>query len=380
MNNWTTTLTRTRQVAFEQNADLPKDYQEQIYAEELRSLEAPCIKENCGNRRILLVGGAGYIGTVVADHLLRHGYSVRCLDLLLYENHCCVLPYLLNPNYDFVHGDLTDLETINAVLGGCTDVVILGGLVGDPITKKYPTASKKINLDGMRNFIRRLRSRGLNKVIFVSTCSNYGRLKEDEKADEKFPLTPLSLYAEAKVEMEKELLAGSHSVDYHGTVLRFATAFGLSPRMRFDLTVNEFTRELYLQNDLVVFDADTWRPYCHVQDFALLIRRVLEAPVSGIDFEVFNAGGDMNNCTKQMIVNKILVRLPDAHVWYQEKGPDPRNYRVNFEKARSILYFEPKYTIDEGISEIIAALRQGVFDRVDLNANFYGNYKISYDA
>jgi len=163
------------------------------------------------------------------------------------------------------------------------------------------------------------------------------------------------------------------------TILRFATAFGLSPRMRFDLTISEFTRTIALGKSLLVYDSETWRPYCHVKDFALLIEAVLFSSKSKVAFEVFNAGADFNNATKQMIVDKIVKRIPDANVKFQKHGNDPRNYRVDFSKVNSVLGFLPKYTIDDGIEELISCMKDNVFDLVDENENFYGNYSINYD-
>ena len=160
--------------------------------------------------------------------------------------------------------------------------------------------------------------------------------------------------------------------------LRFATAFGLSPRMRFDLTLSEFTRELASGKELLVYDAHTWRPYCHVQDFARLIQIVIEAPKEKVAFEVFNAGGDVNNATKQMIVDAVLEKVPGGKVLYQEHGNDPRNYRVSFDKVKSHLGFEPKYTIQDGVNELSDAIQSHVFDQVDDNLNLFGNYEITY--
>ena len=330
------------------------------------------------NKSVLIIGGAGYIGPVLTDHLLAAGYKVNCLDLLLYQNNTCVLPYLGNPNYRFVYGDLRDQSALDRALQGVTDVILLAGLVGDPITKKYPEASHAINDEGILSCIEILNGKGLGRVVFVSTCSNYGLIKSDELADETYPLSPLSLYAKSKVAAEQHLLASRGKVDYTPTILRFATAFGLAPRMRFDLTVNEFTRDLALGRELLVFDAHTWRPYCHVRDFARLIQQVIEAPRAKIAFEVFNAGGEVNNFTKQGIVDTILALLPDAKVRYQEHGSDPRNYRVNFGKVRGVLGFEPEYTVEFGVKELLNALREHVFDRADLMRNFHGNYEIEH--
>ncbi len=330
------------------------------------------------NRKILIIGGAGYIGSVLTDHLLGCGYNVRCLDLLLYGNHQCVLPYIHKENYEFIYGDHTDGEAVKTALEGMTDIVILSGLVGDPITKKYPEASQKINYDGILDLLELLNGRKVHQVIFVSTCSNYGLIEGDTLADENFELKPLSLYAKAKVAVEQKLLSLKGEVDYHPTILRFATAFGLSPRMRFDLTVNEFTRELVMGKELLVYDAQTWRPYCHVRDFGLVIRKVLESPIENVAFEVFNAGGDANNYTKQMIVDEIKTFIPDAKIKYKMHGTDPRNYRVNFKKIREKLDFEPCYKVKDGICEVIAASEKNLFAQVEKNKNFYGNYSIDY--
>ena len=295
-------------------------------------------------KNILVIGGAGYIGTILSNHLLNAGYRVRSLDLFIYQNNLCVLPYLGNNNYQSFQGDLCDSKVLDKALDGITDVVLLAGLVGDPITKKYPEASKAINSTGIKRCIDFFDGKGLDRLVFVSTCSNYGMIKTGQLANEDFELKPLSIYAKAKVEAEQHILKFKGKTDFTPTVLRFATAFGLSPRMRFDLTISEFTREIALGRELVVYDAHTWRPYCHVQDFARLIQCVLEAPKDKVSFEIFNAGDDTNNATKQMIVDVILEKRPDGKVCYQEHGKDPRNYKVSFEKVKSLLSFKSKHT------------------------------------
>ena len=328
------------------------------------------------NRKVLLIGGGGYIGSVMSGYLLDHGWCVRCFDHLIYENQTCISFYWGHPRYEFIYGDLTDPAQLAPALEEVDDVVILAGLVGDPITKKYPESSQAINLDGILQVVRSLNGRGLNRVIFISTCSNYGMIDSNTEADENHELRPLSLYAKAKVNIEQELLALRGQVDYHATILRFATAFGLSPRMRFDLTVNEFTREMFLGRELLVYDAETWRPYCHVRDFSRAVDRVLQAPEKQISFEVFNAGGECNNFNKQAIVDQIVQHFPSVPVRYKKQGSDPRNYKVNFSKIRNVLDFEPEYTVADGIEELVGALRQNIFSRVEQQRNFYHNYEI----
>lgn len=327
---------------------------------------------------ILLIGGAGYVGTVITSHFLKLGFKVRALDNFVYDNQEAIQAYLGDENYEFISGDLGNMNTLAKAAEGIENVVILGGLVGDPITKNYPEASNKINDIGVQACIDFFDDKKLNKLIFISTCSNYGLIKENELADENFDLNPLSLYAKAKVAAELHLMSKKGKVSYTGTVLRFATAFGLSPRMRFDLSVSEFVRDLYFGEELVVFDEHTWRPYCHVRDFARLIELVIEADNEKVSFEVFNAGGEVNNFTKKMIVDTIASYIPDAKIKFGANGTDPRNYKVSFKKVKETLGFVPKYTVKNGIEELINAFEIGVYSDSLKNKNKYGNYQINY--
>jgi len=329
-------------------------------------------------KNILLIGGEGYIGNVISQKLLSKNYKIVSIDNLLYNNQFCVLNKIQSENYRFVYGDMLDTTTIDTLIDASDAVVLLAGLVGDPITKKYPEESALINNQGVKNVIDLCAKFNTKKFIFVSTCSNYGLIENNQLADENYKLNPLSLYAKSKVTAEKYILSLEDKTDMNPTILRFATAFGLSPRMRFDLTISEFIRDLAIGNELLVYDANTWRPYCHVQDFATLIEMVIHAPEETVSFEVFNAGSEVNNATKQMIVNLILKRIPNGKVLYQKNGSDPRNYRVSFKKVKSILGFEPIYTINDGIDELLDAINNHVFDAVDSNRNFFGNHKINY--
>ncbi len=355
------------------NRYLPSAYRSDIKAERERLEHDVLAPMDLDERRILIAGGAGYTGSVLTGHFLTAGYHVRCLDDLVFNNGLTVLAYLGNPHYEFRRGDLASEADFGKAIEGITDVVLLAGLAEDPITKQFPDEAARVNDVGHASMLNVLRGAKLNRIIFVSTCSNYGLIEGDVLANEEFELNPLSLYAKSKVQVEKNLLAMADNDDLTVTILRFATAFGLRPRMRFDLTVSEFTRAMFLKEDLFVYDADTWRPYCHVADFAELIRRVLEAPRERIHFNVFNAGGDVNNFTKQMMVDAVLEQLPSAPVRYQAKGADPRNYRVSFEKVRKQLFFEPAYTVRDGVRELISAMNQALFLDITAPESFYGN-------
>jgi len=329
-------------------------------------------------KNVLLIGGEGYIGNVIARNFLSEGLTVTSFDNLIYKNHHCVQNKIHIENYNFIYGDMLEKNNLESAIEEADAVILLAGLVGDPITKTYPKESSLINNQGIKNVIDLCAKHDIEKFIFVSTCSNYGLIKDDELAHEESDLNPLSLYSSSKVYAEKHILSLKGKTGLSPTILRFATAFGLSPRMRFDLTVSEFTRDLAMGNDLLVFDAETWRPYCHVGDFARLIKMVFEAPQKKVSFEVFNAGGDVNNATKQMIVDLILNKIPDGKVKYQEHGSDPRNYRVNFNKVKTVLGFKPKYTVQDGIDELVDAMDNHIFDHVDENRNFHGNYEMNY--
>jgi nucleoside-diphosphate-sugar epimerase len=302
------------------------------------------------------------------------------LDNFIYGQQFAIYSYLGDPDYTFVHGDICQTADLEKASTGVTDVILLAGLVGDPITKKYPVESTAINDTGIKKCIDFFNHKGVDKLVFISTCSNYGLIGENEQADENFALSPLSLYAKAKVGNEQYLLAKKGKVDYTGVILRFATAFGLSPRMRFDLTVSEFTRDIFFGADLLVFDENTWRPYCHVRDFAQLLDKVINMDPGKISFEVFNAGGDRNNFTKKMIVDEILKYIPSGKVRYGSNGSDPRNYKVSFSKVRNTLGFEPMYSLQDGIRELIEAFSIGIYGNSLKDKNRYGNYEIIYPS
>ena len=327
------------------------------------------------SKSVLLIGGAGYIGPVIAKHLLSKNYEVTILDNLTYGNEFSLKDLHRFPRFSFILGDMGNEADLRKSILGKDSVVILAGLVGDPITKKYPERSESINNHALQFCISFLSNQKLDRTVFISTCSNYGLISGSSTADEDYPLNPLSLYAESKVAAEKLILSMNHLSNFNPTILRFATAFGLAPRMRFDLTVNEFTRDLALGKVLNVFDPDTWRPYCHVSDFAKIIELVLEAPSSSVRNEIFNAGSELNNFTKRQIIEIISKHIPNSSIRFQEQGADPRNYKVNFDKIQAVLNFRSEITVEMGILEIIQAIADGNSGSTE-DVLRYGNYEI----
>ncbi len=325
---------------------------------------------------ILLIGGGGYIGNVVGEFFLKKNYDITIIDNFIYKHNSSITKIKKFSKLKILEESIIQIDLFEKNLKNYDAIVLLAGLVGDPITKKYPEYSNEINFKGIQNLIDVILKNQVKKFIFISTCSNYGLIKDNELATENFKLDPKSLYAKQKVEAEKYIMKFKKKTDSIVSILRFATAFGVSERMRFDLTVNEFVMNLHLGKRLLVYDPDTWRPYCHVVDFARLIEIVLNSANSLINFETYNAGGDFNNCTKRMLVDKIKDHYESSKIEFQQKGPDPRNYRVDFSKVKNKLKFIPKYSIEDGILEIKDYLNSNTFKTQNQSLDMMGNYTI----
>ncbi|MFC1744006.1 NAD-dependent epimerase/dehydratase family protein [Candidatus Riflebacteria bacterium] len=326
---------------------------------------------------VLIIGGAGYLGSTLVDLLLSKDYFVRVLDKLLYENIFSMASFLENPNFEFIKGDFCIKEELLPALKGVNHVVHLAALVGDPICKKYPELAQKINLNGAKELIKTISDFSPKRFIFTSTCSNYGLRQENEPAGEDSELNPKSLYAETKVAFEEFLLGQKKVLPFSPTILRLSTAFGISRRMRFDLTVSEFARDLACGKELLVYDENTWRPYCHIRDISNAIYKILTSPREKISGEVFNVGSDRGNHTKKMLVEIICKKIPGSKVQYKKGGMDPRNYRVSFAKIEKQLGFSCQHMVPYAIEKIIQAVGLGLFKDVDADKNRYGNYEIS---
>jgi nucleoside-diphosphate-sugar epimerase len=323
-----------------------------------------------------VIGGAGYIGSVLTRSLLAEGYKVKVLDNLLYGNGSSVTDLMDNRSFSFVNGDFGNNEILDRSLENISDVVLLAALVGDPICKKYPELARKINSDYPKNLVQKLNFKNIDKFVFTSTCSNYGLRADESPANEESELNPLSLYAETKVEFEKYILDNISDLNFSPAILRLSTAFGMSDRMRFDLTISEFTKDLALGKELIVYDENTWRPYCNVSDISNAVIKIIEAPKEKVSGQVFNVGSDNNNYTKKMILKIIEKHLVNTNIIYKDGNFDPRNYRVSFDKINNILDFSTSYTVEDSIIQIINAIENNLFRDVEDRKNNYGNYTI----
>lgn len=310
-------------------------------------------------RKILVTGGAGYIGSVLTRQLLEKGYHVRVLDSLMYGGEP-IIDLFNYPDFEFIKGDVRNEQDVREAVKDIDAIAHLAAIVGDPACAQDPELSQSTNFEGSKLLYQSANEAGVKKFIFASTCSNYGKMEDpDSYVTEESALAPVSLYAETKVVTERFLLSQPQDNTCKPTCLRFSTVYGLSLRPRFDLTVNEFAKELALGRELVVFGEQFWRPYCHVYDLARSVVRVIEADAALVAFDVFNVGATSENYQKKMIVDEVKKVIPDAKIKYVQKNEDPRDYRVAFDKIKNKLGFEPMFTVPDGIRQIKKILDDG---------------------
>jgi nucleoside-diphosphate-sugar epimerase len=308
----------------------------------------------------LVTGGSGYIGALLVRELREAQHEVRVLDSLLHGQED-IAAEQEQAGVQVIRADIRDADARKRALAGADNVVHLAAIVGDPACGRDPELSDEVNVQATRGLVADAGEAGVERLVFASTCSNYGRMADPTMPiTEEGELSPVSLYAEQKVSMEKLILGGGAG-SVKPTCLRFATVYGVGRRMRFDLTVNEFTRELWADRELEVFGEQFWRPYIHVRDAGRAVRTVLEAPAEKVDGNVFNAGRSGENYRKLDLVEEIGKQIDRGKVSYVKRDEDPRDYKVSFDKIRAELGFETLMTVPDGIGEIIAALDAQAF-------------------
>jgi len=321
---------------------------------------------------ILVTGGAGYVGSVLVGLLLTGDYNVRVIDNLMYSQSSLDV-YRGSKGLEQIKGDIRSSSDVEIALKDVRQVVHLAAIVGDPACEKNRDLATEVNQRAAELLFKKSIEHEVERFILASTCSNYGRMENREVfLDESSALKPISHYARLKVEVEKLLLNEKKS-KMASVVLRFATAYGLSPRPRLDLTLNEFTTTLALGKKLQVYGEQFWRPYCHTHDLARACILALEADNKKISGKAFNVGASHENYQKKTLVDLILKRIPEvkANVEYIKKDEDPRDYRVNFDLIKKTLGFKNSKTVVNGISEYIAAVRSGQI--IDMDNPIYRN-------
>ena len=317
------------------------------------------------DHHVLITGGAGYIGSLLTSELLRANYRVTVLDSLLFGGEA-IVPFLHHPNFHFIKADVTEPRAIRDAVKRDwqtpNTVVHLAAIVGFPACQAVgKQVSWKYNFDSTKIVFEQATDLGVERFVFASTYSNYGLSEDGKPVTEESPLNPQSLYAETKIASEEYLLSQKDAA-CAPLVFRFATLYGLSPRTRFDLIVNQFVLEAFTKRELIIYQRGYSRSFVHIRDVIRGVIMGLEAEQSKIRGQVFNLGTENGNYTKNEIVNLVLKRMPEVVVLYKDMsfGGDMRDITVSFEKIKRVLDFDTLFDVDDGIREVLFALKTGL--------------------
>ena len=318
--------------------------------------------------KVLVIGGAGYIGSVLVRRLLRAGYEVRVLDLLIFGDEA-VRELYRHPRFELIRGDFRRVDAVIHAVRGTDAVIHLGAIVGDPACALDEETTLQTNYAATALVADVCKGYGVSRLVFASTCSVYG--ESDSIVDETSELNPVSLYAATKIDSERVLLA-SRSERFHPTILRLGTAFGWSYRPRFDLVVNLLTAKAHFEKKVVIFNEEQWRPFVHVNDIARAFQRMLDASLAQVSGETFNVGSEHMNHRLGDVGRAIHGIASDVDV-VKESNADRRNYRVSFEKVQTRLGFRCETSLEDGIREIYSQLELGKIP--DYTRVLYHNHK-----
>ncbi len=299
--------------------------------------------------RILVTGGAGYVGSILVPALLEQGYKVTVVDSLLF-NQSSLLDCCPNRNFDFVRGDICNEGLMSTLVPEHDIIILLAALVGAPACKVSPSLTNLVNYEAHMNIINKISPAQM--ILFPNTNSGYGVGEKDDFCTEETPLNPISEYGITKVAVEKELLERGNAVTF-----RLATVFGASPRMRMDLLVNDFTYRAYKDRFIILFEEHFRRNFIHVRDVA-------KAFIFGISHydqmkgQAFNVGLSSANLTKRQLCEKIKEHVPDFYIHSAPVGEDPdkRDYIVSNDKIESVGW-KPDHSLDDGIIELLKVYR-----------------------
>lgn len=305
--------------------------------------------------RVLVIGGAGYIGSLLVERLLEKRYRVRVLDSLLYGDEA-LFPVKNHPDFELIVGDCRNIQDVVKATRGVGSIIDLAAIVGDPACNQDGAGALETNYAATRMLIEIAKGHGASRLVFASSCSVYG--STDIEAGEEAPAHPISLYAQTKVDSEKALL-DAQSDTFNPTILRYATVFGLSYRPRFDLVVNLLTARAKQEGIITIYNGQQWRPFIHVRDLAEATVQILESAERLVGGKIFNVGDKRLNHTLSQVGDTIRHAIPNVQVEHVE-NLDVRNYRVDFEKLYRTTGFQARYTLLDGIMELATAFDEHV--------------------
>ncbi len=300
---------------------------------------------------ILIVGGAGFIGTVLASKLLEKNYQVTILDKLIYDNSIIKNNFKNKKNFNFILGDVCDLNTQIRAIKEIDIVVYLAEIVGDPACSAKPEDALKTNYLSVLSFAHLCSHLAIEKFIYTSSCSVYGLDKNNNLLNEKSNLNPVSHYARIKIMSEKALLTSSNNY-FKPTIVRLGTVFGPSKRMRFDLVVNTMSKFAFFKKKIDVYGGSQLRPNIHVDDVADGIISIIKTKKKNVENEIFNLSNDKLNLEIIQIAKKVKKTFKNAKLNIEESSVDPRNYKVSSKKIRNKTGFIAKKSIENALKEM----------------------------
>jgi nucleoside-diphosphate-sugar epimerase len=324
---------------------------------------------NEATRRVLVVGGAGYLGSVLTGKLLRRGFRVRVLDSFIYGRRSLDL-LSSDKNLEVIEGDLRNIHTCVSSLAETDAVILLAAIVGDPASKARPTETIETNVLAAQALASASKLHHINRFLYASTCSVYGI--GGKMLDEEAPLNPVSLYARTKIESEKIILSMGDEY-FSPTILRMGTLYGYSPRMRFDLVVNTMSMKSFVDGEIKVYGGKQWRPLLGVDDAAEVYVRCLDINPQDVGNKVFNVGSDNQNYQIDHVAEIIGSALGGIPISRDNSNLDTRDYRVSFSKLRQVLKFEPQQTINGAARDILEKLYCGTI-RNPAQRIYYNHY------
>ena len=329
------------------------------------------IKKNT-TKKVLIIGGAGYIGSVLTRRLLKLNYSIIIYDSFKFGNKS-LEEIKNNKKLKIIDGSASDSKKILESAFGCDAIIDLSGIVGDPACAVNPSNTIIDNYLNSKIIIEVAKILKIKKYIYMSSCSVYGATTGKKELNENSKLNPVSLYAETKLKTEKEILK-SVNKDFSPTILRLGTVFGFSPRQRFDLVVNIFVLMAYLNKPINVFGGNQFRPNVHVQDVSSAIELVLKKNDKITSGQIFNVGSNNLNLKIKDIAKTISKLNKNCKILIDDKSEDKRNYFVNFDKIHNKLGFKTKYSIERGAKELYKKIKERKFK--NLKKIIYNNYSI----
>jgi nucleoside-diphosphate-sugar epimerase len=328
-------------------------------------------------KHILVTGGAGYIGSVLCGHLLRAGYEITCADRYFFGTGT-VDAYKDDPLFHMVRADTRDMD--ENFFKGLYAVIDLAGLSNDPACDLEANLTESINYCGAVHLAKLAKAAGVPRYIYASSCSVYGRGTEGQPVNETSPCYPVSLYAQCKQQVELELLPLADD-NFCVTLPRFATVYGASPRMRFDLIINIMTMFAYTRRKIIVLGGgQQWRPVVHVRDISAALELFLKTATKKINREIINIGSNAQNYRVIEVARHIQDIVTGVEIDIAPDDEDKRSYNVDFSKLADNFGFSPSYDIVSGAKEVLAGLRDGSLDPQDPRTVTSKYYKFLIDA